>query len=399
MIQVFFIKPFTSLAKITEIPFDRFISFEMALSTGLASKCTIEMTPSVGIFYNIFRDNLDSGFRVVETNSSNQVIFDMAFVKDNNEQAIETNGVLKINFISSLNLLERNQIRKLPYYSNYTGLSAGLINVLSNNIQAQLISGDIDINFNTGKLNNLEMVEYIMELQPNWTFIDAGINTGDQTILKYGDFSNLPPIAVAGNLDIDNIYNLDVIPIYGVPSLETNNDIVTFLLAVGNPSRGNSADAEVAIILDNPNADYIDPNYPLIDTGEKTIDGRIMYRILNKTAFTATGLEIYGNFDGNTPANNQDNDGNQNFKVRDAQANLYNNAVSSLKKNNFGVSYNFEFDYPRLYYPNTGVIMNYSNSIKNIDGTTTDFILENKIIYLNTINYDILYQASKPSVK
>jgi hypothetical protein len=397
MIQLFLIKPYDSLEIITEIPLGLNGITEMKLAVDLKQPYILKMiiNAQLGVFYDMLKDQNNIGLRLRQLDADGNIDLELAFIKDRQPQINRASSRTEITFRSYSYLLDVST-RTIPYYHIYPNFIKGdkdstqeFISSISNKYVFKLVGKDSTINFQTGTLNNLEMLNKAVENTGNWSWREAGIDSkGLKSVIEYGDFRKLG-ITAQALFDVDDnpFTKKDNIKIVGEPKINLNGEVITHLFATGGSSSG--ADQSQTVFLDDPNASWIDSDFPLVWMGETNGDGKKLYRIFNKKAYDSIGYSVNKAYNVSLSSNSTDSDNNLIYSYSDAQKVVYKKSVNYMREKAFDYSFSCDYKFNKIYLPGTRVQVQYTKYHESFDKYRTIIDFQDTV-YLKNIEYNLL---------
>jgi hypothetical protein len=391
-LQLFLTKPYDSQAIISQIPLNNggITEATLAIDTKNSYILKLVINPNLGTFYDALREENNSGVRLRQLVDGN-IDLELAFVKDRQPQINRASGRVELSFRGASYLLTLNTLRKIPYYKSYNGSCQQILQDLSPNFVFQLFGADDTISIQTGTLDPLQLVNEAIEATGNFIWWDYGVDTyTEKPIIGFGNPSSLPTVATARYFEDDEPFDQTTIRIVGEPKQNLNGDSISHLLATGTISSGTGADRENTIFLDNPSADYIFADYPLVWLGEVDDNNKPIYRIYNPAAYAELGYNRLQSYSVDLSSNSTDpTTGTQDFDYKASQKTVYRRAVNYLRSKGFGSSYTFDYRFPKIYPAGTKILLDY-RSVHKLFGVNRDIIrAEGQEIYLKNIEYDL----------
>lgn len=394
VLQLLEIQPYTSLAIVGQVPLTTggVTELELSMDTNIHNELKMTINPVLESHYDFLKNNPNAGVRVRQLDDDQSVIFDMAFIKDRQAQFENASGRVNLTFRSSTLLLDLNNIRYVPKYTVWNGGAFKLISQISPNFIWELVGNDVDISLQTGTMGNIELLNKVVETVGNWSWREKGIDSlTNKTVIQVGDFRKLGVTETARFFENDDIFDTKTIRIVGDPKINLNGDSITHLAASGLNSGGESAVKSSTVFLDDPQADYVKADFPLVDIGERDDSGKILYYIFNLSTYSNLGFNKLEKKEISLSSNSQtivSNEIKNDFDYKKAQKNVYNQAVAYLRKKSFGQSYSFDFRFPRLILPGTKLYLNYSKYHTYFD-KTREIINTSEVVYLKDLKFDL----------
>lgn len=373
MIQLFAIQPYISL-----IPFGG----ELDLAGGAIMieslngakrepyQLKLILKPTLKEF-DLFKNQLNIGVRLKNILQDGTVNCDLAFFKDRQSQINRANGYIEILFRSMVGLLDLKEPKIVPSFSVLSTTPQSFLNSISPNYIFKAVGiTNSNVSLTTGNLGNTQLINYLSDVLGNVTWREGNIEN-NLPVIEFGTFQNQAKVANARRYYLDDADSSDF-RILGVPKQNLNGNVVTHLKVISNLSAGgNGADENSTIFLDT--TIQTDPVFPLVDLGERTNGGKVIYRIFNTPAFSQIGVMQLDETTINLPSNLVDGTGQQIQDLQQAKQSVYNQAVGKLKKQGFGFSYSLEFQAKKILLPCDKILVNFESNLE-IDGQTKDIL-------------------------
>lgn len=389
MIQAFLIKPYTSLSPIVEIPLDSTGITEAKLAIDISNDYILSLgiNQNLGQLFFDLKSNRQVGIRLVQI-IDGQIDWELAFIKADLDQEDKDLYSSTIKFRSLSFWLENYSTRQIPFYTNYINTEAGtIINNISNNINFELVGNSPKINIQTGELSSSQLLKEVVDTVGNWAWFNSGIS-GNRPTIKVGNLAEIPITGEAKAVEYCNYTDNNTIRIMETPEIRYNGIVSTHTLTIGSISSGSEAGELSRIFLDNTVQTLA--GFPLVDLGERSITGRIIYRILNQEAFSQIGYQILDQDIIEFPTNLTDPDGVPIINIQQAKQSVYNQEVAKMKRDKFYLSYSFKFSYPKVYLAGSKILVNYTGFATTAQGQELKVELKDFITYIKNTEYNLL---------
>jgi hypothetical protein len=387
MIQLFAIQPYTSLVFFggeLDIAGGGILIDSLNGSKREPYQLKLIIKPTLKEF-DLFKNQLNIGVRFKNILKDGTVNFDIAFYKDRQSQINRANGYIEILFRSMCGLLDLKEPKLIPSFSVISSTPQNFLNSISSNYIFKYIGqSSNNVNIITGNLGNLQLINTLADTLGNVTWREGNIEN-NLPVIQFGQFENLAKVATARSYYIDDPNSFDF-RILNAPKQNLNGNVVTHLKVISSLSTGNGADENSSIFLDG--SIQIDPAYPLVDLGERTAQGKIIYRIFNTQAFAQIGVIQLDETTINIASNMIDSQTGQQLQdLQQGKQSIYNQAVGQLKKQGFGFSYSIQFQAKKMLLPCDKVLINFESSLE-INGKNKDILtIKNYELIVDKMEY------------
>lgn len=394
MIQFYLCRPYSSgWVPIAEIPFNSqgITEGKLAVDLNVAYQLNVNINPNLNSFYDILVNESDVGIIIKQLNDDGSTDFELGFIKDRQPQENWASGRTRIGLLSASYLLSLNKTRSslIPMFSNYIGNASDFIYRISGDFDFRLIGSDQDLNFQTGFLNSFELLNQAIKSVYGWVWFDGGINPDTRKpIIYFGSTRDTQVQFKAVQQEFDDPFQTNIIRIIGDPKENLNGDFITHLHAIGVSSGGMGADLSSTIRLDDPQASYVNQQYPLVWLGETDVAGNRVYRIYDAEAYNTLRYMRLDDYSVEISPNSQNVDGAQQIDIERAKATVYRKAVNYLRNKSFGSSNSQDFSMPKIILPGTKIELSVQDKVETYNGLITTY--EPSLIkYIKNFEYDL----------
>lgn len=380
--QIHFIKPYENIEPKFTINFDQ---------KGISS-AVLKVVANEPYQLNIkINTNLNAElFELLESQSAGLRLqvddIDLVFVrKSGYTEAVESlTGEKEIKFVSEdilLSDIKRNP-RIFDYNSIYVGGVQNFLNQLSSNFYWKFLGTERKIVLTTGMKDNYQLLQDLISTTKNISFRNNGVKTiggVSKTEILVGEFTELPIKHTATNY-FGNSFDKNIIRISDLTIAESG-EILTHILPIGDVGLG--ADNSSFVYLDNPSADFIDGDFPLIPSGRKLSNGKTIYEIWNKnSALNFERGEIW-----TYSLSQNTEDGIEVFSVADAQKKLYESGVRFLKQKTDNSKYKIDLNYDKIILPLDKILVQFRQVNESFNNKR--FIDVNEVLYAQDREFDL----------
>lgn len=272
---------------------------------------------------------------------------DLCFFKGKNPDTNLQTGTVELTYFSASYLLKYSQ-RILQENQLYKGSAFNLLQNLHPDFEFELLGSDKFIEQNTGILNNFAILEDTCKSAGGWSWREQGITQNNKTKILIGDFNNITQKYKARNWFFDDPFDSDTIQIKGIKQIKSGESISHLLIFSDS---GKGSENQTIMFLNQLNANYILPDFPLVNKG-KQIRGQIAYYIFDQN--NKLGFDKF-----------------ETFVVQNAVSpqEIYNKGVAYIKSKKDDEIYEFDFGFPKIILPGEKVDIEYLYKITNLDGT------------------------------
>lgn len=334
---------------------------EIKLGLGEPHQLNIAISPTYPHYDKFF----DSSIGILYETSTLRILFVVA------DTSVDSQGVVEILAYSSISQLAYSMFRLKDIA--YSGNLSNFLSLISGDFIFRSISGEKNIELQTGVKNNLVLLDEAIRKPVNFTWRENGLNSSNQTVILYGDFG----------ADINSYYeetnDLTAQPIKPIAiknvGVVNNGQTFSHLLAVGDTGAGTETSTSVR--LTNPQADYIDIRFPLVPV-YNTYTNNYDYYIFNSNYNTQIRPERYREYVLTYSGTEGDKE-----KI------LYKEAVSYLQSFSFSSYNSVDLDIDKAYLPGNQIKIKF---IKKVNGKTVVNIDENQTLKGYSYNLNTLQQ-------
>lgn len=369
------------------------MQIRLALNFQVAHKLEIDINPNIGYVYDDLVSRDDYGIIIRESDHNGKVITQLGFIRGRDPQPEYLSGRIKIVFLSAVYRLSNSLRRFLPNNLLYNGSAQNLVaQIGGSQVALEGVSADDQIEFDTGILNNFDLLNEVVSRVPGWSWVDAGINpVTNINQIKFGDFTSLFPKYTARIPEMFDPYDTKTLVILQEPDLDYNNDQVTFLKAAGVYSETvNGENQQKFIHFTKKYYDFLNPLFPLVDIGETDTLGNTLYAIQNTQAYQFTNYETFKNFEFGVTANSEDVNGDKFISKPLALRTIYQEAVKSLQEKNYISNIKLKLRTPSLLLPGTPINIRLQNNIKTFNSIKKPLAEMSDVVgFISNIEYDL----------
>jgi hypothetical protein len=364
---------------------------ELKVGVNEPFQLNLTVNTNLGAKWQTLRDNFDYGIRIKSGR------FDSVFVKFRDPQEDNNFGVENLGFAGASFLLKTSE--KLLEDTEYNGSLISFLSSLDPQFNWVLFGPDIDVHITTGQLSNYDILQQAIKAAAGYVWFDGPVlNNGVSLIptIYVGDsnyakstlqgISNFATVTARKKTFLDNPFNKDDVIINSIKKSYTGN-VVTYLKVLGDQGQGTAKNS--AIRLEDPNADYIQPDFPLVQR-QNGLTLQNSYYIYNINAVKVTKSNKFETQPFTLSGNVVDSNGDQSTFILDAQRFIYNSGVAYLKSQTSNNLYTYDLAYKQVYYPGTTFNVKYKETIKMLDGRTLTVFDINNNFLLKEETYDLL---------
>lgn len=352
ILQIHIIRPYQSLDKVFPINVNSGGVTECLLQTQKSNsyQLSLKINPTIGSTVYDLLDDQSIGLRVSIDGT------DLAFVRRSSgletSQTLDGNKLIK--FISNDFLLtDVNQNpRILSWNTVFKGTALDYLQNISQNFIFSYIGAPPQVSLATGVRNNFELLQLLAENEASIDWRINGIKTDtdgiEKTEILVGDFSSGETKYRINNASTNsNPYkSRDLIYVSNVVIRESG-EVLSKVTPIGNSGLG--ADNSSMIFLTNPGADYVQPHFPLVQSGTTLSDGTVVYDIQNTLNSSSTSRgEV---FTSKMQTNVVDALNAATLSYEESQKNLYERAVSYMQSRNDTQKYDVDIEYNSFILP------------------------------------------------
>jgi len=366
----------------------------LALNFEVAHKLEFDINPSIGNIYEQLTFSEEYGILVRNVDNNGKILKQFGFIRDRESFIEHLSGRIQMSFLSAVYSLSTSQKRYIPNDTLYKGSAINLIaNISGGETTFVAVSPDFEISFDTGVLNNLDLLNEVVKTVPSWTWVDDGIDPlNNVNIIKFGDFTNQEPEYKVRMVKIDDPFYTDTLAILSDSSLNYNNDQITHLKVVGTytESDENNETKNKFVYLTSKDYNFILPDFPLLDIGETDVDGNKIFYIQNVGVFSSVKYNKYKSLEVSVNNNKIDPAGNRFIDIQEARRQIYNEAVNYLQSKSYTSELIIDTRTPKLLAPGTVVTLMLNEPIKSWDSEYKPMAdLRDAICYISNIEYDL----------
>ncbi len=380
--QLHFIRPYESIEPKATINLDQKGVSSAVLKVVANEPYQLNLKINTNLNSDLYKllESQDAGLRLQADD------IDLVFIKKSGfvESTENLTGEKEIKFVSEDILLSdiRQNPRILPYNSVYSGTISNFIKQLSKNFFWTFVGNDRNFTLSTGMKDNYQLLQELINSTKNISFRNNGVKTIggiSKTEILVGNFKVLPIKHFATNFS-KTPFEKNIIQIKDLTIAESG-EVLSHILPIGDVGLG--ADNSSFVYLDDPSADFIDGDFPLVPSSSKLSNGKTIYEIWNKNSnLKFERGAIYPIF-----LNQNTENLFITFTKKDAQKKLYETGVRFLKNKTDNSRYRIEIDYHHIILPLDKIQVNFSQTIESLNGKRE--ISTQKVLFVQDREFDL----------